>query len=131
MVERGGEGSGETRLETWISIVLMAGVAAALILEAWGIALLYRASHSLAISHDKAMFIHGRNFFILLGRRISGTDGSLGAVRVLALGIVVLILTPYTRTVMSVVYFASRKNLKYFFITLFVLAVLTISLMMH
>lgn len=130
MVKQQGGGSGETRLETWISIVLIVGVAAALVLEAWGIALLYRSSHSLAISHDKAMFISG-DFFILLGRLVSGKTAGVGAVRILALGAVILILTPYTRTVLSVVYFAARKNLTYFVITVFVLAVLTISLIMH
>ncbi len=131
MVKRTIGGSGETRLETWISVVLIVGVAAALVLEAWGILLLYRASRSLAISEEKAMFLTGRDFFTLLGRLVSETATGVTASRILALGILILILTPYTRTVMSVVYFAARKNIAYFFITLFVLAVLTFSLMMH
>jgi uncharacterized membrane protein len=49
----------------------------------------------------------------------------------MVLGIAALILTPYIRAITSVIYFASRKNLKYCLITFFVLAVLTMSLMMH
>jgi uncharacterized membrane protein len=43
-------------------------------------------------------------------------------------GVVILILTPYVRVLMSVLYFAWEKNTKYILITLFVLLLLTISL---
>ena len=48
---------------------------------------------------------------------------------VLGLGIVVLMLTPYVRVVASVLYFGLAKNPKYLLITLFVLLVLTASLL--
>jgi uncharacterized membrane protein len=47
----------------------------------------------------------------------------------MALGMAILILTPYVRAVLSVVYFASRKNLTYLIVTLFVLIVLTVSML--
>ena len=46
-------------------------------------------------------------------------------------GIVVLILTPFIRIIVSVVYFGREKNWKYVFITLFVLLVITLSLTLH
>ncbi len=131
MVKGNAGGSGETALETWISYVLVAGVTISLTVEAAGIILFYRAAHSAAISEQPGMFVHGRDFVTFLRSLLA--DGSYGApgVRLMVLGIAILILTPYVRTVMSVVYFAAEKNLKYFFITLFVLIVLTVSLLFH
>ncbi len=131
MVRRAVEGSGETRLETWVSCILIAGVAISFVLEAAGMILFYRASHSIAVSQDAAVFVHGRDFFTFLGRLLHETSSGITGLRLMVLGIVTLILTPYIRAVMSVVYFASRRNVKYFLITLFVLAILTMSLMMH
>jgi uncharacterized membrane protein len=54
-----------------------------------------------------------------------------GAIGLMTLGIVLLILTPYIRAVLSVIYFGSRGNLKYLVITSFVLAILTVSLLIH
>jgi uncharacterized membrane protein len=132
MVRKNAEGSGETALETWISYVLIAGVTISLILETAGIILFYRAAHSAAVSEQPAMFVHGRDFFTFFGSLL--TDGSshgTPGLHLMVLGIAILILTPYVRAVMSVVYFAAEKNLTYFFITLFVLIVLTVSLLVH
>jgi uncharacterized membrane protein len=57
-----------------------------------------------------------------------------GAVKVLYIKnnqIAVLILTPYARVVMSVLYFIGRRDIKYTLITLFVLILLTLSLLLH
>jgi uncharacterized membrane protein len=50
------------------------------------------------------------------------------AVFLMSVGVVILILTPYVRVLMSVLYFAWEKDTQYIFITLFVLVLLTISL---
>jgi uncharacterized membrane protein len=42
-----------------------------------------------------------------------------------------LILTPYLRVIMSVFYFIWEKNIQYIGITLFVLIILTISVITH
>jgi uncharacterized membrane protein len=131
MVKRNAGGSGETALETWISYLLIAGVTISLILEAAGMILFYRAAHSAAVSEQPTMFVHGRNFFTFLGDLFTGGSHGMPGLRLMVLGIAVLVLTPYIRAVMSVVYFAAEKNLKYFFITLFVLIVLTVSLLFH
>ena len=49
----------------------------------------------------------------------------------MTLGIALLILTPYARVILSVLYFIGRKDLKYILITLFVFILLTISLLFH
>ncbi len=131
MVKRNVGGSGETLLETWISYVLIAGVTISLMLEAAGIILFLRAAHSAAISEQPGVFVHGHDFFTFLGGLLTEHAAGTPGLRLMILGIAVLILTPYVRAVMSVVYFAAEKNIKYFFITLFVLIVLTVSLLFH
>ena len=131
MVSKRIVGSGETKLETWISYVLITGVVVSVALEAAGLILFYRAHHSLAISQYGGAFIRGRDFFSFFGRVLLRTIKGAVGMHLMVLGICVLILTPYVRAVMSVIYFVSRRNVKYALITLFVLAVLTMSLMFH
>jgi uncharacterized membrane protein len=125
------EGSGETRLEDGVSYVLIAGVVVSLILEVAGMILFFQAFHSFTISEGSTVFVRGRDFFAFLGRLLFETSRQMIALRLMMLGIAVLILTPYVRAVMSVIYFVATKNVKYTIITLFVLVILTISLMAH
>lgn len=125
-------GSGESRLETIISYLLIVGVAASLVLEVIGIVMFYRSYGSLSILlKDEAMFIHGRDFFSFLRELFSGRYASGNAVLFMALGIAILALTPYVRVIASALYFALRKDARYVVITVFVLAVLTVSLALH
>ena len=123
-------GRDDTKLEGVISYILIIGVIASLLFEIAGIILFYNAYGSLAISHDRLMFLRGENFFIFLARHFSGSSAS-PPVRVMTLGIAVLILTPYVRALLSVIYFAVRKHGKYLVITLVVLVILTASLLIH
>ena len=123
-------GSGDTKLEGVISYVLIIGVVASLLIEIAGVILFYRTYGNLAISHDSRMFLQGENFFIFLARLFSGSSMSW-PIRVITLGIAVLILTPYVRAMLSVIYFAVHRNGKYLVITLFVFTILTISLLVH
>ena len=131
MVDKGAPGSGETKLENWVSRVLIVGVVISLILEGLGMLLLCLHSHSTAISWEPSASIHGRDFFTFLNRLVTETPAVPLPLHLMVLGIAVLMLTPYIRAVMSVFYFASVKNVKYLIITLFVLAILTISLAIH
>ncbi len=131
MVKKEIAGSGETRLETWVSYVLISGVLASLLVEAAGIILFYLISHSADISENKSVFVQGRNFFTFLGTLFHQALTGVTPTRLMALGIALLILTPYVRAVMSVIYFCSTRNIKYLVITAFVLAVLTASLIIH
>lgn len=118
----------EDRFDRAIGYVLITGVVISLLVEAIGILLYYLSYRHFNISEERALFIHGRNFFDFLIELFQG--GSMGkkAVFLMSLGVVILILTPYVRVLMSVLYFAWEKNIKYILITLFVLILLTISL---
>ena len=123
--------SGESTLETAISYLLIIGVMASLLLEITGIIIFYRDYGHLAISQDQSLFIQGHDFFSFIYHQFRGNHTGNWAVWLMTAGIVVLMLTPYLRVVVSVFYFARRKNARYVVITLFVLIVLTISLALH
>jgi len=124
-------GSGEPKLETGISFLLMVGVIISLILEIAGVILLYQSYRSLAISQNESAFIRGNDFFTFIFQQFQGKHSSGIGMELMTIGIIVLILTPYIRLITSVVYFGWEKNLKYVFITLFVLVVITLSLALH
>ncbi len=121
---------GEARLETIISWVLGIGLALSLALEVAGIVLYWRAYGQLTVSRDPAVFIKGRDFFSFIGEQLLRRAASTPSLLMIA-GVVVLLLTPYLRVVLSVLYFASVRNLKYVMITLIVLALLTSSMLLH
>jgi uncharacterized membrane protein len=121
---------GLARLEAMISYILIIGVVASLVLEAVGLFLFYREHATLAISYDRRLILHAHDFFeFLAGLFTSHAAGGDGAYQLMALGMAILILTPYARAVLSVVYFASRRDFTYLAVTLFVLIVLTASML--
>jgi uncharacterized membrane protein len=103
-------------------------VAISLVLETIGILLYYLSYRHFNISSERTLFIHGRNFFDFMLELFKGDYAGKSTVFLMSLGVVILILTPYVRVLMSVLYFAWEKNAKYILITLFVLVLLTISL---
>jgi len=124
-------GSGETKLETIVSYLLIAGVVVSVILEAIGITLYYGTYSNVQVSQNQAVFISGRNFFAFIIYQTQHLLGSQNALLFMTLGLIILILTPYVRAITSVIYFAWEKHYKYVLITLFVLIALTISLALH
>ncbi len=130
MVDRDDKGTGGATLEALISYVLITGVVISLFLEAAGLVLFYRSSGTLAISHGGRIIVRAEDFFALLGQLFSAASSSW-PLRLMTLGIAVLILTPYARAVLSVIYFAYQRNFKYLAVTLFVVIILTVSLLVH
>ncbi len=124
-------GSGESKLETIISYVLIIGVVVSVAFEVVGIALFYGTYGNLQISQDKSVFISGQNFFAFIIDQIRHLFGSQNALSFIIIGLIILILTPYIRAITSALYFAWEKHYKYVLITLFVLIVLTASLALH
>jgi uncharacterized membrane protein len=124
-------GSGESKLETVISYLLIIGVVASMLLEVVGLTLFYGHYASLDIMQNTSAFVHGENFFSFVATLFQGEYTQNTAFLFMTIGVVVLILTPYVRVVTSVIYFAWKKNRKYVLMTLFVLIVLTISLALH
>jgi uncharacterized membrane protein len=118
------------KLERAISYLLISGLVVSLILEVLGIALFYHTYGRLAFSESKVVFIRGANYFTFFSGLFHAGSGAGKGVYLMTLGIAILILTPYLRVVMSVIYFAWDRNIKYVLITLFVLILLTLSLAM-
>jgi len=124
-------GSGETKLETAISRLLIAGVIVSLVLEVIGVIMYLHTYGSIAISQDAGVYIRGSDFFTFILEELSGKRTQGSGIRFMTAGIIVLILTPYIRLITSVVYFGWEKNTKYVLITLSVLLALTVSLVLH
>ena len=123
--------SGESKFELAISYLLGAGVVTSLILIGVGILLFYAEFGSLTISEKKVMFLQEKNFFYFLYDLLHGGSSPGKALWTMTLGIAVLILTPYARVLLSVLYFFWKKDFKFSLITLFVLVILTLSLATH
>ena len=118
------------QLERLIGYILIAGVVLSLALLGTGMVLYYIDYGNFNTSRDPQVYIHGKDFFTFIAAQIGGTSGSL-SLRLITLGIAVLMLTPFIRVLISAIYFGMQKNIKFVVLTIFVLAVLTISLTLH
>jgi uncharacterized membrane protein len=96
-----------------------------------GILLFYFQFGNLAISEKKVMFLQEKNFFYFLYDLLGGGNSQGKSLWIMTLGIAVLILTPYARVIMSVLYFLREKDFRFFLVTLLVLLILTLSLATH
>lgn len=122
----------EEGLERAISYVLIAGVLASVAVETFGIVSYYLSNGNLNILFQPNSAMKGTDFFSYTAKLAQQLSvGALTPMQVLGLGIVLLMMTPYLRVVASVVYFGLAKNPKYLLITLFVLIVLTATLLKH
>jgi len=120
----------EKKLDSLISYILIVGVLVSVVVEVLGIAGYYSSSGNLNILFEPSLAMKGTNFFSYVGKLFQEFSmGGWSPMQVLGLGIVVLMLTPYVRVVASVLYFGFARNHKYLLITLFVLFVLTASLL--
>jgi uncharacterized membrane protein len=123
--------NGNSKLETIISLILIAGVIASLLLTVVGLFFYHSFGGFRIILDNPAVFIHGQNFFSFIWDTIGGGNGRSASLFWITLGVVILILTPYVRVIASFLFFAFTKDIKYVFITLFVLVALTVSLLLH
>lgn len=121
----------QSNLENAISYLLISGVLLSLILLFIGMVLLWRKQGGLAVSQDPSVFVQGHDFFSFIYHEVTGGGVKGLPLQLITLGVLVLLLTPYVRVILSVVFFARDRNLKYVLITIFVLIILTISLTLH
>ncbi len=121
----------EASFEKTIGFLLITGVLASLFLESFGMTAYYTAYGHFHIQEEKTVFLRGQNLFSLIFQLFEGRYTQGRAMLLMTLGILLLILTPYIRVILSVFYFARKKDFKYLFITLFVLIILTVSLALH
>jgi uncharacterized membrane protein len=120
----------EEKLDSLISYILILGVLVSVAVETLGIAGYYSSNGNLNILFRPSLAMKGTDFFSYAAKLFQElARGSWSPMQVLGLGIVILMLTPYLRVVASVVYFGLARNPKYLLITLFVLIVLTASLL--
>jgi len=116
-------------MESLVGYVLLIGVGLSVVLIVAGLVWNLIATGSLQAEYS----ITGTNLtgFAASVLRQTGS-GRIGPHTILNLGICVLLLTPFTRVLTSVIYFAlGERNWKYAFFTSFVLAVLTYSLFLR
>lgn len=125
-------GSGETRLETIISYLLITGVIISLILEVIGIILYYRTYGSFRLLVlDNVMFVQGRNFFAFLYDIFRRSEIQNYSIFFMTMGMATLILTPYLMIITSFFYFLWRRRFRYVLITGILVVVISISLTLH
>jgi uncharacterized membrane protein len=124
-------GGDESKLEAAISYLLIIGIVTSLVLQVIGLVIFYYSYGHFHLSEDKEMFIRGQNFFSFIYGLLHGKYTHKSAILFMTLGITTLIVTPYLRVILSVLYFAWKMNIKYTLITVFVLVILTISLAFH
>ena len=126
------QASGEEKLDRVISYILIVGVIASVLIETAGIISYYFTQGNLSITFQPDNSLKGVDFFNYTGQTIQSLLlGGWTPLHIMGLGIVLLMITPYVRVVASVFYFSVAKNLKYLAITVFVLVVLTASLIFH
>ena len=118
-------------MENAISYLLIGGVLLCLVLLVTGMALYWGQQGGVSVSQDPSVFVRGHDFFSFIFDQITGRDVRNLPLRLITLGVIVLLLTPYLRVILSAVYFTREKNFKYVFITVFVMIILTISLTLH
>ena len=110
-----------------LSYILIGGVALSFATEVIGLALYYLQTGGFAVDFSSQWQLTGSNFFSYVASLLSAQAG-FSATRVMAVGIVILMLTPYFRVLASAVHFGTARNSKYLLFTVFVLTVLTLSL---
>ncbi|MEM2237935.1 MAG: DUF1634 domain-containing protein [Candidatus Caldarchaeum sp.] len=116
-----------SKLETLLSSILMVGIVLSLIVLVAGLAS-YQLSAGSTIVLSEQYRVSAPSFLDYLKNL---PENGLGAKGLMAIGLSLLMLTPYARVVTSLVYFAVKHDIKYLLITAFVSTVLTISLLTH
>ncbi|MEM4358582.1 MAG: DUF1634 domain-containing protein [Candidatus Caldarchaeum sp.] len=115
------------RLEKFLGNLLLAEVLTSLAVLTLAI-FFYAVALGSEVELSESFRVSSPTFFdyvMNLGSKGLGPEGLMTA------GLVILIFTPYSRVLTSIVYFAAERNIKFLLITLFVFAVLTTSLLTH
>jgi uncharacterized membrane protein len=111
-----------------LSLILIVGVGLSFAIEIIGLAWYFLQTGGLVFDFTPQWQLTAESFFSYIVALFSNSTPGVDPLRLMALGIVVLMLTPYIRVIASAVHFGTTRNLKYLLFTLFVLGVLTVSL---
>jgi uncharacterized membrane protein len=117
--------------ESIISYVLIGGLIASVAIEAIGILAYYVQSGGFSSEFTPQWQVTGPNFFAYTSHLLESVLSVQAPTAVMALGVVLLMLTSYSRVFGTLLYFAFAKNLKYSVISLFLFVVLTLTLLVH
>jgi uncharacterized membrane protein len=124
--------SGENKLEAVIGYILIVGVTISVLIEALGIVSYYYSYRNFEVLFQPQFTMKGDDFFSYsMATAQSLVLGSWTPIHILGFGLVLLMFIPYVRVAASVIYYVLAKNMKYLLITLFVLVILTASLLAH
>ncbi len=123
--------SGRSGLDRIIIGLLITGVMVSVVLEIIGMVLFCHYHGRLSVSSETTSYIHGRDLSFLVYHLSSMIREQGIDIFFMTLGIIVLIMTPFIRVIVSIAYFALERDIKFFLITLFVLAVLLVSILIH
>lgn len=108
-------------LEYLLGVILVIGVVSGLVILATGLAM-YIYTHGLGIDLRESIEYSS----------ISSWIGGLGCLdivtRILSIGLVIVILTPYVRAIASLIWFIYHRDWKFVLLTVFVSIVLTLSI---
>lgn len=136
--KRDREKEGIDKLEAVISYILIGGVILSMVLIGIGLMTYYIPKGIGSSPHYTMKWkMSGSDFFAYVTNTILNFNfssyalSSSNEIKLMAIGIIILIITPFTRVIASVIFFGISRNLKYLFITSFVLILLTFSLTTH
>lgn len=100
----------EEEFDTILSYVLIGGVVASILIEILGISLYYGETGGFNWDYTSVWQLAGPNFFAYAGGLFFALVGGLGPTKIMALGIILLMLTPYLRVIASVLYFGRNQR---------------------
>ncbi|MBI3840730.1 MAG: DUF1634 domain-containing protein [Thaumarchaeota archaeon] len=105
------------------------GVALSLVLESAGLLMNYLQTGETSLALSPGWLAGQGNFFDFARRTFAGVSSGADPFSLIALGITVLMLTPYARIVAAVVYYSLERDWKYALITFTVFAIITLGLL--
>ncbi len=118
-----------TTLQVGISWILRAGVGLSLALETLGIMLNYLQTGESSLTVPSAAWLaKGGNFFGFASTSVGSVFSGASPAGITALGVSVLMLTPYSRIIAALIYYTLERDWKYVYITFFVFLVITLGL---
>jgi uncharacterized membrane protein len=114
-----------------ISWILIIGVASSVVLASAGLLVNYLQTGSAYpdLSANSPWHVVAKNFFSFVWYTAPNAFSSPSALNLVALGVILLMFTPYARVVVSVLYFGKTRDAKYLGITLLVLLIITSGLL--
>jgi uncharacterized membrane protein len=123
-----GKADRSVAMESLIGYILLIGVVASILLLLAGTAWHWLDTDTLRFDYT-IQSVNLWNFLVTSLRSLF--TGALSPKTVVNLGISVLLLTPYTRVLASMIFFLIERNWKYSLFTFFVFSVLTYSLFLR